>query len=225
MKVSAAMNNEAEIWKDVKGYEGLYQVSNLGNVKSLVGWNGKRYIERERILKKTVHLACGNYYREIVRLTKDMKGKNFKVHRLVAEAFLPNPNNLPQVNHIDGNTFNNNVNNLEWCTNRENIIHAYETGLKKSYRPTKEELVELYINQRIPLTEIARQKNSNVETIKKWLNKYNIKIRSLGEARTNYFITKEFLEKELKHKTQTRIAKELGCDISLISKYKSKFNL
>jgi hypothetical protein len=178
MKVSAAMNNEAEIWKDIPGYEGLYQVSNLGNVKSLVGWNGKRYIEREKILKKTSQQARGSYYREVVNLAINKKRKMCKVHRLVAEAFLPNPNNLPEVNHIDGNTFNNKVENLEWCTGKENIIHAYETGLNKSYRPSKEELVELYINRRIPLTEIARQKNSNVETIKKWLNKYNIKIRS-----------------------------------------------
>jgi transposase-like protein len=219
------MSNETEVWKDVKGYEGLYQVSNLGNVKSLIGWNGKRYIEREKILKKTSQQARGSYYREVVNLAINKKRKMCKVHRLVAEAFLPNPNNLPEVNHIDGNTFNNKVENLEWCTGKENIIHAYETGLNKSYRPSKEELVELYINRRIPLTEIARQKNSNVETIKKWLNKYNIKIRSLGEARTNYFITKEFLEKELKHKTQSQIAREIGCDSSLISKYKSKFNL
>lgn len=219
------MNNEAEIWKDIKGYEGLYQVSNLGNVKSLVGWNGKRYIEREKILKKTVHQGRGNYYREVVNLAINKKRKMCKVHRLVAEAFLPNPNNLPQVNHIDGNPFNNKAENLEWCTARENVIHAVETGLKKCYRPTKEELMELYINQRIALTEIARQKNSNVETIKKYLNKYGIKIRNMSEADTKYFITKEFLEKELKHKTQTRIAKELGCTQPLISKYKKEFNL
>ena len=219
------MNNETEVWKDIKGYEGLYQVSNLGRVKSLVGWNGKRYIEREKILKKTVHQASENYYREIVNLAINKKRKMCKVHRLVAEAFLPNPNNLPQVNHIDGNTFNNKVENLEWCTGRENIIHAYETGLKKSYRPTKEELEEMYINQRIPLKEIVKQKKTNIEVVKKYLNKYGIKIRSKSEADTKYFITKEFLEKELKHKTQAQIARKIGCDPSLISKYKSKFNL
>ena len=67
---------------------------------------------------------CG--YREVI-----LNGKNHRVHRLVAEAFIPNPNNLPCVNHIDGNKQNNSVKNLEWCTHSENMIHAYQTGLEQ----------------------------------------------------------------------------------------------
>ena len=219
------MNNETEVWKDVKGYEGLYQVSNLGNVKSLYGLCGRKYVKREKILKKTKKRANGNYYREVVTLRKDKKKKEFKVHRLVAEAFLPNLENKPMVNHIDGNSFNNNVNNLEWCTARENVVHAYETGLMGCYMPTKEEFEELYVNKRTPITKIAKEKNMSVDRIKKYLNQYGIKIRNQSEATTKLFITKEFLEKELKHKTQVQIAKEIGCNVRTIRKYKKKFNL
>lgn len=94
-----------EIWKDVVGYENLYQVSNLGNVKSLCG--------------KTPHLMKPqqNQYGYLhIGLRICNKHKNFDVHRLVAQAFIPNPNNLPCINHIDENKSNNNVENLEWCT-------------------------------------------------------------------------------------------------------------
>ena len=109
-----------EIWKDIKGYEGLYQISNLGRVKSL-----PRQKTKGGILKQfsTEYL--------VVSMVENGKIKKIKVHRLVAETFIPNPNNLPQVNHIDGNKFNNNMNNLEWVTSKENIIHANIMGLKK----------------------------------------------------------------------------------------------
>lgn len=93
-----------EIWKDILGYEGLYQVSNFGRVKSLK-------FGKERILKLTKDKD--GYL--IVNLYKNNKSKTFKVHRLVAEAFIPNPDNLPQVNHKDEDKSNNIVSNLEWC--------------------------------------------------------------------------------------------------------------
>jgi hypothetical protein len=112
-----------EIWKDIKGYEGLYKVSNLGNIKSLK----YRHHNREEILiggiKKTG-------YKQVI-LVKDNKVKYKLVHRIVAETFISNPNNKPQVNHIDGNKTNNNINNLEWCSQRENQKHAYKIGLQK----------------------------------------------------------------------------------------------
>jgi hypothetical protein len=67
----------------------------------------------------------------LVKLYKNGKGRKFKIHRLVSEIYIPNPNNLPQVNHIDGDKSNNHVSNLEWCTPSHNIKHAYNTGLKK----------------------------------------------------------------------------------------------
>ena len=116
-----------EVWKDIKGYEGLYKVSTYGRVKSL-SRSGNGY--KEKILKgyntgKDRKYVCVKLY------DKFGNKKNYKIHRLVAEAFLDNPNNLPQVNHIDGDTFNNNINNLEWCTNEENQKHAWKTGLQK----------------------------------------------------------------------------------------------
>ena len=104
-----------EIWKDVDGYEGLYQVSDLGRVK------GKDI--------KAKNLCQGYHH---VGLWKNNEVKSMKVHRLVALAFIPNPENKPCINHKDGNKLNNHVNNLEWCTYSENLKHAYDTGLMKA---------------------------------------------------------------------------------------------
>ncbi len=121
-----------EIWKDIVGYENKYQVSNLGNIKSLETWTGDKYIKREKLLKNILY---GNSY-YYVSLSKNGKVKRFKVNRLVAQAFIPNPKNKPQVNHIDGNKLNNKADNLEWCTQSENMKHASMFGLRKyvSYR-------------------------------------------------------------------------------------------
>lgn len=111
-----------EIWKDIDGYEGLYQVSNLGNVKSLTNRSNHK---EEKILKLNTN---GKYY--LVNICKNTKKKTLLIHRLVAKAFIDNPNNLPQINHINGNKLDNRVENLEWCTCRENIIHSIKTGLR-----------------------------------------------------------------------------------------------
>lgn len=104
-----------EIFKDIAGYEGLYQVSNLGRVKSL-GNNEER---KDKILKPGInHGYC------IVELSKNNNKRKFSIHRLVAESFLDNPNKLPQVNHIDQNKQNNRVDNLEYCTSKYNIRYS-----------------------------------------------------------------------------------------------------
>ena len=120
------MNEE---WKDIKGYEGKYQVSNLGKVKSLQRWSGTKFYDREYILNNYVNKKNGYVY---VYLTKNNKSKNIRLHRLVAEEFIPNPNNLPQVNHKDCNKENNNASNLEWCTASYNVKYAFEYGKAKS---------------------------------------------------------------------------------------------
>lgn len=115
-----------EIWKDVKGYEGLYQISNLGRIKSLKRQVG--FIERdEKILKPRL---IRSYL--VAHLFKNNVAKNVLIHRMVAEMFIENPENKPCVNHIDGNKQNNKVENLEWVTHSENDLHAYKLGLRKS---------------------------------------------------------------------------------------------
>ena len=114
-----------EIFKDIIGYEGLYQISNLGTVLSLPKGNGNGY--KTKVLKYDIKThAHTNYAR--VTLSKEGKTKRFQVHRLVAQAFIANPENKPIVNHIDNNGLNNSVENLEWCSQTENMEHSAEHG-------------------------------------------------------------------------------------------------
>lgn len=105
-----------EIWRDVVGYEGVYEVSDYGRVRS-----------KEKYLKQTNSKGYKS-----VTLKKDENRRQYRVHRLVGFAFIPNPDNKPYINHIDGVKDNNKVENLEWCTQKENIRHAIDTGLMKS---------------------------------------------------------------------------------------------
>lgn len=118
------MRKLVEVWKPIMGYEGLYEVSNLGRVKSLdrmvINYRGS-FIRKGEI-KAICNLSKG--YKGVL-LCKDGKQKTHKVHRLVAEAFLPNPDNLPQVNHKDEDKTNNRVENLEWCDNKYNINYSH----------------------------------------------------------------------------------------------------
>lgn len=118
-----------EIWKSIAGYEGCYEVSNLGNIKSLsrtvvAGPNSLRTVKE--IIRKQ-RLCRKGYCR--VGLSIESLKVNHSVHRLVAEAFIPKVEGKDQVNHIDGVKTNNNISNLEWCTGTENIHHAFSNGL------------------------------------------------------------------------------------------------
>ena len=142
---------EREEWRDIKGFERLYQVSNLGNVRrmecDITYNNGTVHHYKEQIL--TLHKHQFGYMR--VPLWKENKVRKFFVHRLVAEAFLSNPNNLPFVNHKDENKTNNRVDNLEWCTASYN--QRYGTCIQR--RVEKE---------RIPVNQYTK----NMEFIKEW---------------------------------------------------------
>lgn len=119
-----------EIWKDIQGYEGWYQVSNLGNIKSLKRIRAKKsggYMMIEIPKLRKPHVSTNGYCD--VGLHAEGKSKSFTIHRLVANAFIDNPQNKPQINHKDGNKQNNAALNLEWVTPGENMTHAHNNGL------------------------------------------------------------------------------------------------
>ena len=165
---------EKEIWKTINNYEGLYQVSNTGKVKSL----NYNHTGREKILKN--HKDKDGYL--IVVLCKEGKQKTFKVHRLVAQAFIPNPNNLPQVNHKDENKQNNCVENIEWCDAKYNI----------NYGTARERMAEKQKgNTRGSKPVIQIDKHTN-EVINEWISaseaqrQLGIQSSSISQCCTNY---------------------------------------
>ena len=169
-----------EEWKDIKNYEGLYQVSNLGNVKSLdtmINCKGANNIDEHlrkgRILKKNI--ATTGYYS--INLSKNGKIKYVRVHRLVAEAFIPNPNNLPCINHKDGNKLNNEISNLEWCSYSYNNSEAYRIGLKQNKYKGK-------YGKDAQFSKPLLQFSMNGELIREWENANQVK-RELGFCAEN----------------------------------------
>lgn len=180
-----------EIWKDITGYEGLYQVSNLGRVRSL-----DRYVTHSRGVVKYIRKGCvlkqntdkGGY--KYVGLYKDGKVKYIKVHRLVAQVFLHNPDNLPEVNHIDENKSNNRVDNIEWCSHKQNCNHGtrnermsknklnYQSYSKPVLQYTKDgQFVAEYpsiaeAERNIKLTNIQSVLNGNRKTAGGYIWKY-----------------------------------------------------
>lgn len=154
-----------EIWKDIEGYEGLYQVSNLGRVKS--------NLRKGRILKpSTTH---DGYYN--LTLSKNGQLKTYRVHRLVCSAFISNPLNKSEVNHIDGNKKNNSIENLEWCTRSENAKHAHKTGLNSGKKVSVYQfdklgrLVKTWKSQTIASKEL-RIPQSLISSCCKWKRKH-----------------------------------------------------
>lgn len=112
-----------EEWREIKGYEGMYEVSNAGRVR-----NSRN--------KRIMTLVLDHKGYKNVSLSKNNKSKSYKVHRLVGFAFIENPNNYPQINHIDCDKTNNIASNLEWCTNSQNMKHARENKLIPPLKPT-----------------------------------------------------------------------------------------
>ena len=170
-----------EIWKDVEGYEGLYKVSNLGNVLSLsYGRSGKQ---------KALKPKTNNEGRLWVALAWKGKPKPFLIHRLVANAFIDNPNNYPQINHIDENPKNNCVENLEWCTGEYNIRFYYnkrkeETGIMKDRHG---KLLGLKIIQKTKSGDFVKLwENSRSIRVEKGWNDWSISLCCQGKRKSAY---------------------------------------
>lgn len=117
------METIKENWKPVVGYEALYEVSNLGNIRNTAYWTRYHKIFKRKEPREVKQETTYDGYKR-VHLSNKGELKGHAVHRLVAFAFIPNPNNLPQINHIDENPANNNVSNLQWCTGKENCNHG-----------------------------------------------------------------------------------------------------
>lgn len=131
-----------EIWKDICGFEGIYQISSNGNLRSLTRVVGRRQLKGKILKSKNdgkyvVDILCNKGKRETVRR-----------HRLVAQAFILNPDNKPEINHVNGIKDDNRVENLEWVTHRENTDHAWKTGLTKSPPPSPEKRIEQIFGER-----------------------------------------------------------------------------
>lgn len=171
-------NGKNEIWKSIPGYEGLYEVSNFGNVKRLAR---KRIISTgvskplsEKILKK----FTGKFGYIHVNLYKNKKLKQHRVHRLVMLAFTHMPNDKTNVNHIDGNKSNNNLSNLEWCSHKENTIHAYKIGLAKGRPGEQNSNNKLTTKQVLEIRTLYTQGNW---THRELAEKYSISRRHVGD--------------------------------------------
>ena len=178
---------EKEIWKDIEGFEGLYQISTYGRVKSL-----GRYVERVRCGKSEKSgklwinekimspVTCGTGYLSVA-LCKNSKITHKMIHRLVAIAFIPNPNNLSQVNHKDENKTNNHIDNLEWCTDLYN--KHYGTGRQRQ----AESLKGKYINSKNPNAHAVICEGIIYPSIKECAEHYGIKPNTLYDvlSRTN----------------------------------------
>lgn len=174
-----------EVWRDIEGFEGIYQVSNLGRVKSFVGWDGKQHIKREKILKP----SRADDGRIIVSLTKDGKHYFPRLHRLIAKAFIPNPCGYDTINHIDSNPSNNDISNLEWCSQKYNVIHGYKYGNHKVLikRTSDKAIRDLYLKG-FTLNQIASMFGTSTSPIIDSLNRTDTVRRNRGNYEDKYHI-------------------------------------
>lgn len=217
-----------EIWKNIKDYPD-YQVSNLGRVKSLERYvnhkiKGFKQLKQCVILKLIIHKTTKTYRYYEVALYKNKKAKTHRVHRLVAQAFIPNPENKPQINHIDSNPLNNNINNLEWVTSKENNIHAWKYGKHIRKVVDDKQIIKEY-ESGLSFERISMNNNTSPTTVSRVLRENNIKIRTI-------FINKKIVLNIDKIKLlellsngvrNVDIAKIFNCRPNLIADYKRRF--
>ena len=166
-----------EAWKQVAGYEGQHEVSSLGRVRGVCRIDGRGVVIPERVLNGTS--KSGGY--RIVNLRRGRKDRRMaSVHRLVADAFVPNPENKPCVNHIDNDPANNHAANLEWCTQRENIEHMDRQGrrsIRYGVRPSHAKLTNAQV-------EMIRQASASGEPYSKLSAAFAVSKRTIGRIVT-----------------------------------------
>jgi len=169
-------NTKKEIWKDVVDYEGIYEVSNFGNIRSVdrvITYKNGYKVSYEGKTKAQVKDKYGYNY---VSLYKNQNNKQGMVHRLVAQAFIPNIENKPQINHIDGNKGNNNVVNLEWATAQDNMTHASVNGLLEDVsgeKHYKSKLTEENVQE-------IRERSGNGETYQSLADEFGVVKSTIG---------------------------------------------
>lgn len=146
-----------EIWKDIPGYEGVYQASNIGNIKSLK-------FGKEKILRQSINR--GGYYYLI--FCKNRKQKAHSSHRLIALTFIKNNSSKPDINHKDGNKLNNELSNLEWCTKSENTKHAYNIKLKIMTNDIKNKISKTISNSDYVKCPHCDIRSRNISIMKRW---------------------------------------------------------
>ena len=158
-----------EEWKDINGLEGLFQISNYGNVKRLERWVNNSNNTKRLIKESIVKQSSNGYYNKVYFMVDGVR-YNFFVHRLVAEHFIPNPHNKPNVNHLDYDTYNNYFENLKWCTQKENYDWS-----RKHYKKVfnDEEIIRDYSNE-MKLKDIQSKHNVSERLIYILLETYGI---------------------------------------------------
>lgn len=217
-----------EVWKDVEGYEGVYQISSFGNLKSLprvrYGKNRSIVPVSGRVMKQKTS-RCGY---KVVHLRRDEKSDHPSIHRLVAIAFISNPYNKETVNHIDGNKANNNVKNLEWATHSEQMNHAVKMdllevrGSPKFTKEFKQEIYNYYHSHDVSLVGLCEMFGVSERTagriVKGVVPRTTTRIRKNGSRTIENILTKEQVEeiKKLRNEGWTfiRLAEKFNRGLS-----------
>lgn len=171
-----------EIWKDVKNYEGLYQVSNLGNIRKIQNRKYDFKTSTLKLEKVEINMTISEHlgYKTVKLTDKFGKRRHLFLHRIIAETFIQNPNNYKVVNHIDCNKHNNDIKNLEWVTQKENVKHAWKNKLCETTR-----IVSATNGKKCSKKIIQLDKENNI--VKVWDSTMDIE-RTLGIRHANISI-------------------------------------
>ena len=213
-----------ERWRNVKGLESYYQISDKGNIRSKdrkVNRGYGEYLKRGKELKKT--LSPHGYH--VVVLKVNGKTINKRIHRLVAEAFLEKPEGKELVNHKDGVKTNNKLENLEWCDHAENMKHAIETGLAHSnLKKFEKEILEEYKKGNVSVDFLSKKYKTSPKNLKLFLIEKGIDVKSVADWIRKYNIDKKvLLDGFKKGKTNKELAEFFNVRKDLIATYKYQF--